>query len=92
MAALKTQQVDERVSSMAGWDRDGEAIRKQFKFKDFAAAMAFVNKVAQAAEAADHHPDIDIRYSEVTMALSTHSEGGVTEKDFALAAKIDAAA
>ena len=92
MAALKTQQVDERVSSMAGWDRDGEAIRKQFKFKDFAAAMAFVNKVAQAAEAADHHPDIDIRYNQVTMALSTHSEGGVTEKDFALAAKIDAAA
>ena len=92
MAALKTQQVDERVSSMAGWDRDGEAIRKQFKFKDFAAAMAFVNKVAEAAEAADHHPDIDIRYNQVTMALSTHSEGGVTEKDFALAAKIDAAA
>ena len=92
MAALKTQQVDERVSSMAGWDRDGEAIRKQFKFKDFAAAMAFVNKVAQAAEAADHHPDIDIRYNQVTIALSTHSEGGVTEKDFALAAKIDAAA
>ncbi len=76
---------------MAGWARDGDAIHREFTFKDFAAAMAFVNKVAQAAEAADHHPDIDIRYNRVTMALSTHSEGGVTEKDFALASRIDAA-
>lgn len=76
---------------MKGWARDGDAIHREFTFKDFAAAMAFVNKVAQAAEAADHHPDIDIRYNRVTMALSTHSEGGVTEKDFALASRIDAA-
>ena len=91
MPALSVTQVDERVASMTGWARDGDEIEREFTFADFAAAMAFVNKVALAAEAADHHPDIDIRYNRVKMALSTHSEGGVTEKDFALAAQIDAA-
>jgi 4a-hydroxytetrahydrobiopterin dehydratase len=92
MAHMDAQQVDERLKSLSGWQRHDDEIRKEFKFADFRQAMAFVNKVAQAAEAADHHPDIDIRYNRVKMKLSTHSEGGVTAKDFALAADIDHAA
>ncbi len=92
MPVLKSSDVDERLKSLPGWQREGDAIRKEFRFSDFKAAMAFVNKVADAANAADHHPDITISYSRVTMVLSTHSEGGVTEKDFDLVSKIDAAA
>jgi len=92
MAALSGEQVDARLRSMAGWQRHGDEIIKQYQFADFRAAMAFVNAVADAANDADHHPDIDIRYNRVTLTLSTHSEGGVTEKDFALAARADAAA
>ena len=76
---------------LPGWERDGDEIEKRFRFDDFTASMAFVNRVADLAEAADHHPDIAIKYNRVKLTLSTHSEGGVTEKDFALAAQIDAA-
>jgi 4a-hydroxytetrahydrobiopterin dehydratase len=92
MPALTTAEVDSRLSSRPGWTREGDEIRKQFTFRDFRQAMAFVNRVADAANAADHHPDITINYNRVTMSLSTHSEGGVTQKDFDLAAAIDAAA
>ena len=73
------------------WRQEGESLVRDYKFEDFAEAMAFVNRVAELAEAADHHPDIDIRYNKVSIALSTHSEGGITEKDFALAEQIDEA-
>ncbi len=92
MAHMDAQQVEERLKSLPGWERHGDEIRKEFKFADFRQAMAFVNTVAEAAEAADHHPDIDIRYNRVKMKLSTHSEGGITAKDFALAAEIERAA
>src|SRR5581483_2010485 len=92
MPALTTAEVDSRLSSRPGWTREGDEIRKQFTFRDFRQAMAFVNRVADAANTADHHPDITINYNRVTMSLSTHSEGGVTQKDFDLAAAIDAAA
>lgn len=92
MATLSSGEADERLRRLAGWQRSGDEIRKEFKFKDFKEAMIFVNRVADAANAADHHPDITVSYNRVTMALSTHSEGGLTEKDFALAAKIDDAA
>lgn len=62
---------------------------RTFTFSDFLAAIRFVNAVAEVAEAADHHPDIDIRYNKVTLALTTHDSGGLTEKDFALAAQAD---
>jgi 4a-hydroxytetrahydrobiopterin dehydratase len=76
---------------MAGWDQDGDALVKDFELKDFAAAMAFVNGVAGLAEEANHHPDILIHgWNKVRLTLSTHSEGGVTEKDHALAERIDA--
>ena len=90
--ALSKSEVETRLAGMDGWKRDDEEIEKKFQFAGFKQAMAFVNRVADAADAADHHPDIKISYDKVKMSLSTHSEGGVTEKDFALAAQIDAAA
>jgi 4a-hydroxytetrahydrobiopterin dehydratase len=92
MPPLKKDEIKARLSGMSGWKLDDDEIEKEFKFADFKQAMAFVNRVAEAAEAMDHHPDIEIKYNKVEMSLSTHSEGGVTEKDFALATQIDAAA
>ena len=92
MPSLSATEVDQRLPKHGGWTRKGDEITKEFKFGDFREAMTFVNKVADAANAADHHPDIMISYNRVTMTLSTHSEGGVTEKDFDMATKIDAAA
>jgi 4a-hydroxytetrahydrobiopterin dehydratase len=90
--AMKKEKVKARLAGMTGWKLDDDEIEKKFQFADFKQSMAFVNAVADAAEAMDHHPDIEIKYNRVEMTLSTHSEGGVTEKDFALAAKIDEAA
>ncbi len=92
MAKLPPEEIKNRLTGLAGWQLADNAIRKQFKFNDFMSAVAFVNRVANAAEAADHHPDIVINYTRVTMSLSTHSAGGITGKDFDLAQKIDLAA
>ena len=92
MAKLSPEEIKNRLTGLAGWQLADNAIRKQFKFNDFMSAVAFVNRVANAAESADHHPDIVINYTRVTMSLSTHSAGGITEKDFDLAQKIDLAA
>ena len=92
MAKLPPEEIIHRLTGLAGWQLADNAIRKQFKFNDFMSAVAFVNRVANAAEAADHHPDIVINYTRVTMSLSTHSAGGITEKDFDLAQKIELAA
>jgi 4a-hydroxytetrahydrobiopterin dehydratase len=88
MALLSDEEIKSRLSRAAGWERQGKEIRRVYSFPDFKAAMAFVNRVADLAEAMDHHPDIDIRYSRVTLALSTHSAGGLTARDFDLAEKI----
>lgn len=90
MTALGRAEITSRMSALSGWKLDGDEIEKKFHFDDFGGSMAFVNKVAERAEAADHHPDIEIKYNEVELKLSTHSEGGLTEKDFALAQQIDA--
>jgi 4a-hydroxytetrahydrobiopterin dehydratase len=74
------------------WKREGEIISRTFAFPDFSAAMVFVNAVAELAEQAQHHPDIDVRWNKVTLALTTHDAGGLTEKDFALARQCDALA
>jgi 4a-hydroxytetrahydrobiopterin dehydratase len=71
------------------WELDDDTIRRTFRFADFAEAIGFVNRTALAAEAADHHPDIDIRWNRVTLTLSTHSAGGLTHLDFELADRID---
>jgi len=92
MPVLTKDQVDSRLQSLSGWQRSGDEISKEFKFADFKQAISFVNRVADAANAADHHPDITINYNRVTTTLSTHSEGGVTDKDMDMASKIDAAA
>ena len=82
--------VDEALSSRhLAWARQGDELVKQVKKDGFAGALAFVNAVGELAEAADHHPDIDIRWNTVTLRLSTHSAGGLTEKDLALAAEVD---
>jgi 4a-hydroxytetrahydrobiopterin dehydratase len=83
---------DEIAAALAGlaWARDGDALVKVVKKGDFAGALAFVNAVGERAEAANHHPDIDIRWDTVTLRLSTHSEGGLTQKDVDLAREIDA--
>ena len=80
------------MSRVAGWRRRGKVIHREFTYADFPVAMRFVNAVARAAEAANHHPDIDIRWNRVLLALTTHDAGGLTEKDFALAERCDALA
>ena len=86
---LSLAEAERRVSTLAGWRLEGDEIRKQFAFKDFVEAVAFVNRIALEAQAADHHPDLLINYKKVTLTYSTHSEGGLTEKDFAGAVAAD---
>jgi 4a-hydroxytetrahydrobiopterin dehydratase len=82
MATLTPEQARTKLAGLPGWELADNAITRTFKFTDFAEAIAFVVRLGFAAEAADHHPDIDIRYKRVTLSYSTHSEGGLTEKDF----------
>ncbi|MFO7169565.1 MAG: 4a-hydroxytetrahydrobiopterin dehydratase [Chloroflexota bacterium] len=88
-ATLSSEDIASRLEALVGWTREGDAIRKTFKLASFPAAIAFVTHVGFLAEAAGHHPDIDIRWRSVTLTLTTHDAGGLTEKDFALAAQID---
>jgi 4a-hydroxytetrahydrobiopterin dehydratase len=86
---LPRHEVDARLAAAPAWAANGEAITRQFKFKSFADAMAFVVRLGFAAEAADHHPDLGVSHRKVTVTWSTHSAGGVTEKDFAGARETD---
>ena len=79
----------ERLTDLPGWSREGEAITKTYKLRDFTSAMAFVNDVADIAESANHHPDIDIRWNRVRLTLSTHSAGRLTELDLDVADRIE---
>jgi len=92
MATLSDTEVKAALADLPGWELAGSDIVKEYKFADFVAAIAFVNQLAERAEAANHHPDIDIRWNKVRLALSTHSEGGLTGNDFALAAEIESLA
>ena len=76
------------LQQLPEWYLRGDAIRRDFEFKDFAQAMIFVNQLAEIAETANHHPDIDIRYNKVTLALTSHDSGGVTKRDLNLAHQI----
>jgi 4a-hydroxytetrahydrobiopterin dehydratase len=82
MAILSSAEIDARFKGLEGWSLDGNAIRKIFTFRDFPEAVAFVTRLVPGAESADHHPDILINYKRVTLTYSTHSEGGLTAKDF----------
>jgi Pterin-4a-carbinolamine dehydratase len=81
--------IQRELGSLSGWSRRGDALTRQYSFRNFVEAMSFVNRVADAAEAANHHPDIDVRYSKVTLTLSTHDSGGITQKDIDLARAVD---
>jgi 4a-hydroxytetrahydrobiopterin dehydratase len=88
----ETLTTDERTAFLdahPAWDLDGETISRTFTFADFGEAMGFVIRVALAAEVADHHPDIDVRWNKVTLALTTHSAGALTALDRDLAATVD---
>jgi len=87
MPTLSHQEAHARLAGLSGWQIESGELVKTFQFKDFSAALDFVNQVGKAAEDAGHHPDIDIRYNKVRLALVTHSAGGLTAKDFDLAAK-----
>lgn len=91
MATLTAVQVQEKLRPLSNWKLVGGEIVRQAEFKDFQAAMRFVNQVATEAEAAGHHPDIDIRYNKVRLALVSHDAGGITQRDFDLAGAIEAA-
>lgn len=89
MATLNRGEAEARLRALDGWTLDGNAIRKQFVFGGFPEAVNFVTRLVAGAEAADHHPDVMINYKRVTLIYSTHSEGGLTEKDFAGAKMAD---
>jgi 4a-hydroxytetrahydrobiopterin dehydratase len=92
MALLSDDEVRQRLGDLDGWERDGDSIKRQFKFEDFQASVDFVNRLTPAAEEMGHHPDLAISWNTVDCTLSTHSEGGLTENDFELAKQIDALA
>ena len=85
---LNQTQVEEKLQSLPDWKTDGETISRTFKFKDFLGSIDFVNKLVEPAEKAGHHPDITISYNKVTIDLTTHDAGGITQKDFDLAETI----
>jgi len=88
MSRLDEAAVGAALRRTPGWERAGGELRRTYRFRDFREALAFVNRVGGLAEAAGHHPDIDIRYNTVTLALTTHDAGGLTTKDFELARAI----
>jgi 4a-hydroxytetrahydrobiopterin dehydratase len=86
---IKPGELKERMKKVPEWELEKKHIERAFEFDDFADAIDFVNAVAEVAEEEEHHPDIDIRYNKVRLILSTHSKGGLTDLDFALAERID---
>jgi 4a-hydroxytetrahydrobiopterin dehydratase len=90
MSVLTQDEITKKLSSLSGWVNEGSQITKLFQFKDFVEALEFVNKAGAEAEKMNHHPDIFIHtWNKVKITISTHSEGGITKKDFQLAEKIE---
>jgi 4a-hydroxytetrahydrobiopterin dehydratase len=89
MARLNDEEIGERLGRLQGWERDGDAIRKTYEGEDFMSSVGLVNRLAPVAEEMNHHPDLEISWNKVTVELSTHSEGGLTDNDFELAGRID---
>jgi 4a-hydroxytetrahydrobiopterin dehydratase len=92
MPLLSDDEVEQRLGELEGWSREGDALKREFKLKDFVGSIDFVNRMVEPAEEMNHHPDLSISWNTVTVSLSTHSEGGITENDFELARKIDSLA
>jgi 4a-hydroxytetrahydrobiopterin dehydratase len=89
MPVLTDAEIDDRLSRYEGWERRGDAIRKVFKFDDFRGSIDFITRITPVAEEMNHHPDLAVSWNSVTVSLSTHSQGGVTDSDFELASEID---
>jgi 4a-hydroxytetrahydrobiopterin dehydratase len=89
MPALTTKEISLRLKVIPDWSKRRQTIRRTFKFGDFLKSIDFVNRIAKRAQKLDHHPDIDIRFDQVTLTLTTHDEGGITGKDFTLARQCD---
>jgi 4a-hydroxytetrahydrobiopterin dehydratase len=92
MALLSDSEIEAKLAGLAGWERAGESIAKEFDRGDFVGSVEFVSSLVAPAEAMNHHPDLEISWATVKVTISTHSEGGLTAADFELAAKIDALA
>jgi 4a-hydroxytetrahydrobiopterin dehydratase len=90
MDLLSDDQISERLSGLEGWSRDGDAITKTFENGDFVGSVEFVKRVVEPAEEMEHHPDLEISWDKVTVSITNHSAGGLTEADFELAKRIDA--
>jgi 4a-hydroxytetrahydrobiopterin dehydratase len=90
MARLSDAEIDERLGELDGWRRSGDAIVKEFDNGDFKGSVDFVNRLMPEAEEMNHHPDLEISWKTVTVTITTHSEGGLTDNDFELARRIDA--
>ncbi|MBP0019280.1 MAG: 4a-hydroxytetrahydrobiopterin dehydratase [Cyanobacteria bacterium SBLK] len=89
MAQLLSQtEIQERLQRLTGWKQNGKVIQQTFKFKNFIEAIAFVNQLVEPAEAAGHHPDLEISYNKVTVEMTSHDAGGLTQKDFDMAVTI----
>jgi 4a-hydroxytetrahydrobiopterin dehydratase len=88
-AKLSDIEIQRELGTLAGWTRKGESLLKTFTFATFMAGISFVDRVAAAAEKMDHHPDLDIRYTKISVVLSTHSAGGITIHDVNLAREMD---
>jgi 4a-hydroxytetrahydrobiopterin dehydratase len=86
---MTPEEIESRIGSTDGWKLDGEALQKRFEFGNFAESLAFVNRVGEIAEAADHHPDITFGWGYAELRTMTHDRGGITDVDFALIEKID---
>ena len=89
MKKLSQRQVDSRLVKLPQWSQNGDAIQRTFQFENFVGRMRFFNSVAEAAERVQHHPDILVRWNKVTLTLSTHDVGGISEKDMTFAANAD---
>ena len=89
MALLEDSEIEQRLGGLAGWERDGEVIRKTFERGDFVGSVRFVDSLVEPAESMGHHPDLEMSWDKVTVSITNHAEGGLTEADFELAQKID---
>jgi 4a-hydroxytetrahydrobiopterin dehydratase len=90
MALLSETEIEERIGALDGWSRDGDSITKTFENGDFVGSVKFVDKLVEPAEGMGHHPDLELSWDKVTVKITNHAEGGLTENDFELAKKVDA--